>query len=676
MRSPMSETPVKPVYLLDDNACEDLAGDGLERKKLAELIVGTAKGMPGPYTIGVFGRWGTGKTSVLRLAMDLASKQNEFKASEEASMGFVPVWFNAWQHEREANPVFSLIAGIVDALEHAARADKEPLENAKETVSKVKNALRALTRGFKFSGEVGVPLVGKVGVEFDAEKALAAEEHVGAQVNPLQGELLFTSAFALLRDVSEQMALHARIVVFIDDLDRCNPERAVHLLESIKLVLGQKGFVFVLGLDNQVIERYLDHVYAEQYHLGPPELSGSEAHGWGSLYMEKIVNLPLFLTIESRVRDDHYQQVTKRLVERYQSIEEFPSLDSLLNEGRFVFSAINRGSIRRFVRSMNRFLATMMLCGDPVNERRTVMRAFIADLFLVEVLGQSLRDRLAQSHECCQGILALLQSGAVNPVEITQNPLLAELRQFQPELESINSDVHTCLLHWLQDEQLRSAAHRMSNLTADSRTQVTGLSKNLAAAIRDRLSIPKDRVLTLSDVRRVTDLALYNIRYPHELRGIEFLSNLDLLNVLDSSLNDLGFLRLIPRLRELSITNCKLGSVDGLEALTNLDGLVFKRSQLESAASFPRLPQLRLLHFHDSTVFAPLSPESLPSLEELQLHNTGSAERVLLPGHEKLVWLSVDGDTTINKAILDTFPSLKSVNPPELGHRQLGHLVD
>ncbi|MCB9069561.1 MAG: hypothetical protein H6629_17365 [Calditrichae bacterium] len=60
------------------------------------------------------------------------------------------------------------------------------------------------------------------------------------------------------------------MVVFVDDLDRCFPEQAVRLLESIKLVLHQPRFAFVLGIYPQIIEEFIRNKYAAQYPMQTP----------------------------------------------------------------------------------------------------------------------------------------------------------------------------------------------------------------------------------------------------------------------------------------------------------------------------------------------------------------------------------------------------------------------
>ena len=53
----------------------------------------------------------------------------------------------------------------------------------------------------------------------------------------------------------------ARLIVFVDDLDRCLPEKAIEVLEAIKLFLEVPGVVFVLGMDREVVERGIEARY-------------------------------------------------------------------------------------------------------------------------------------------------------------------------------------------------------------------------------------------------------------------------------------------------------------------------------------------------------------------------------------------------------------------------------
>jgi tetratricopeptide (TPR) repeat protein len=87
-----------------------------------------------------------------------------------------------------------------------------------------------------------------------------------------------------------------RLVIFVDDLDRCLPEKAIEVLEAIKLFLDVKGCVFILGLDQEVITRGLQVKYKEVAFLDQNDQLTFSRH-----YVEKLIQLPFYLPpIESR----------------------------------------------------------------------------------------------------------------------------------------------------------------------------------------------------------------------------------------------------------------------------------------------------------------------------------------------------------------------------------------
>jgi hypothetical protein len=74
-----------------------------------------------------------------------------------------------------------------------------------------------------------------------------------------------------------------RILVIIDDLDRCEPDKAVEVLQSVNLLLNFKSFIVCLGIDARIITRAIEKHYKNL--LGSAEVSGYE-------YLEKIVQIP------------------------------------------------------------------------------------------------------------------------------------------------------------------------------------------------------------------------------------------------------------------------------------------------------------------------------------------------------------------------------------------------
>ncbi len=84
-----------------------------------------------------------------------------------------------------------------------------------------------------------------------------------------------------------------RLVVFIDDLDRCLPEKAIELLEAIKLFLDIPGYLFVLGVDKEVVKKGIAHHYKHFENQG--EAGGNEKVISAEDYLEKMIQLPIDL---------------------------------------------------------------------------------------------------------------------------------------------------------------------------------------------------------------------------------------------------------------------------------------------------------------------------------------------------------------------------------------------
>ena len=73
-KNPAADEEPLLLHLLSDDPIRDHDQDGLDLERWAEVVAGAALGTEGPLSIGVFGRWGVGKTSVLHLARGLIDR--------------------------------------------------------------------------------------------------------------------------------------------------------------------------------------------------------------------------------------------------------------------------------------------------------------------------------------------------------------------------------------------------------------------------------------------------------------------------------------------------------------------------------------------------------------------------------------------------------------------------
>lgn len=297
----MTAPQLEPLQLLSDDPIQDQDRDGLGLCNWAQVVASAALYTEGPLTIGVFGRWGVGKTSVLHLAKGMIDESPQAQQREVTT-----VLFNAWQYEEEPTPLLPLIAAIVQALDTKA-GKKGP------AVGKLRDALRAALYGLSAEIKGGVPLLGEGTVTLDADKSIERYQALRSHWIDQQVEKsLYFNAFQTLREAQragDPQRKH-RVVVFIDDLDRCMPEKAMRLLESIKLVLSEPRIIFVLAVDRWVLEAYLDKRFAREL--------GTREYQRGQSYLAKFVQLSLWIppheyrfsglierTLKERLADSH-----------------------------------------------------------------------------------------------------------------------------------------------------------------------------------------------------------------------------------------------------------------------------------------------------------------------------------------------------------------------------------
>ncbi len=267
-----------------------------------------------PLTVGIFGDWGAGKTSLLLMLRK--------RLEEQAGKGpHLTVWFNAWKYDREDSLWRALLLRVVDALRASIEERSKNGDNAaKKEVTTALAELDELEQTLYHAVEHEE----KGGLQVDFAKLLigSAETGLKALIATIPGLSLAASVVEeLTKDISKTgpsklmqafereriksrvaqlgsmeqfsrrfehlVAAHVtdgRLIVFIDDLDRCLPEKAIGVLEAIKLFLDVENAVFVIAVDRDIIARGI----RVKYDKIASEIDGTR-------YLEKIVQLPFDL---------------------------------------------------------------------------------------------------------------------------------------------------------------------------------------------------------------------------------------------------------------------------------------------------------------------------------------------------------------------------------------------
>jgi formylglycine-generating enzyme required for sulfatase activity len=223
----------------------------------------------------------------------------------------ITVWFNPWRYEREEHLIVPFLKTIEKAL--SAYCEQHNQDGTLETlVKKVRNAAikiahaaAAIAYGSKFEFQVlGLKYGLDAGKAADREEKLSEPERLSATLISLYYDVITE-----LKEAVDEKEF--RIIVFVDDLDRCLPEKAVELLESIKLFLDLAGYVFILGVDRDVIERGIAYRYrfyeqadrnqgeAKLRREGKRIISPEE-------YLDKMIQVPLDLPPIEPTKRRHY----------------------------------------------------------------------------------------------------------------------------------------------------------------------------------------------------------------------------------------------------------------------------------------------------------------------------------------------------------------------------------
>lgn len=235
--------------LSDKETDVDALGFEPYTNSLSELI--TEKGIT-PFTIGIFGSWGTGKTSLMLMLKKKLESQQKVRT----------VWFNAWKFDDEKQIWAALIQAVLNqlavSLGESARLKLQELKNSIEWIQFLEFIGKSILSG-------GPDL-----------EALRASFKFGKKIESISE---FEKRF---EDFVDSCNIE-RLIIFIDDLDRCKMKATVDILETIKLLLDSKKCVYVLGLDYErvceavskrfaessqdVAEDYLDKIIQLSFHI-------------------------------------------------------------------------------------------------------------------------------------------------------------------------------------------------------------------------------------------------------------------------------------------------------------------------------------------------------------------------------------------------------------------------
>ena len=269
----------------DTETAEDLLGYRFHAKLLKDIVLDDNML---PTSIGIFGNWGYGKSSLMLLMQKEVDNEIAKQKAAGKEWRVLQVRFNGWQYENYESTKYSLIQVLLDSVESYLSADKGFFEKLDGLLRRI-NLLKVGVLLFKKYAWSQIPSEIKEQLPSNEElKACIDVDNIDKFRAEFENDRtsLFVTSFRKLFESIIKDAQFKSVIVYIDDLDRCSGERMIDCIEAIKLFLNVEHTAFVLGADERMVELAIKEHYPVQ------DRNKSVIYSPFSDYLEKLIQIP------------------------------------------------------------------------------------------------------------------------------------------------------------------------------------------------------------------------------------------------------------------------------------------------------------------------------------------------------------------------------------------------
>lgn len=506
-----------------------------------------------PLTIGVFGDWGSGKSSIMKML--------EQKLESEEKV--LTIYFNSWLFESYEDAKVSLLENILLELSKNETLDATAKKKVLSLISRV-DYMKLATDGIKKYGKNVIDIIatGGIGTAIEAGFSMLNTEKLAdiktADISKLneyikdeQENTTKNTIKTFRKDFEELIKAtnYESVVIFVDDLDRCMPERVIDTLEAIKLFLSVPNTSFVIGADERIIKHSISmHLKLHTFNNDSDYLHDSQQIVTD--YIEKLIQIPYripklspseiesynnLLFTSSSLDEDDFKKVYETYLDfrvsdfyspfSFGNIQDVVSLDdktelnNLLNISHFMSQMITN-VLKGNPRQTKRFLNTFILRQKLAKVANLDIDIFIlVKLMLLEYLNPILFKKLNELQSSDTGLiieLKLLESIFIDNEENTlgdtfqewQTPQIQNWIKINPRIGEIDLRNYFWLVRDKTDSTL-SNIHMVSPIVQKLYTSIIDNDKHKRSA----------SLVDLSQQSKETIEEVFN------LLKIEFLNN-------------------------------------------------------------------------------------------------------------------------------------------------------
>ncbi len=265
-----------------ENAWE---GDWLGYSEVGDTFTALIKSIADTKVISIEAGYGQGKTFF-----------RERWAKQLQAEGEVVIEIDAHMSDHSGDPVLTFVGALVEALPESETSTGRKLVEKSRKYGGL--AARALLRvALRQGAEELIDAATAEAVEAmeQSDKALQeAAKDFGDGLSKAAGDLVVSqigaerirtqeipAQLSAVRDALTNGKPNPRVVILVDELDRCHPDYAIAFLEAMKLVFSHEGFVFCLFVDDAYLNGLAEHRFGKRE--------------TGERYLDKFVNIRLKL---------------------------------------------------------------------------------------------------------------------------------------------------------------------------------------------------------------------------------------------------------------------------------------------------------------------------------------------------------------------------------------------
>lgn len=321
--------PEIEIDLYEEGFGED---DLLQRKKTGAALSDLLNRIDDPLTVAVDGQWGTGKTYFLKRWVGEHRNANGEKP--------IVVYFDAFQNDYLGEPLFALISALEERVAALGKGGG-PIEKLKEVSLRLRPWVKPLIRAALAAAGASA-----VTAAFDElAKARDTEKGCKDSSSDFWGEERarrialeeFRQALQSLAVSSEETGENgdesSRVIIVIDELDRCRPDYALEVLEIVKHLFSVPRLHFVLGVNLNALENMVRARYGQK----------SDAQA----YLRKFIQVTLDLPNEIGPSHHPAQKAVLLYLNRLLEYMEIPEhINDYLRRHVKIVSRSNRISLR------------------------------------------------------------------------------------------------------------------------------------------------------------------------------------------------------------------------------------------------------------------------------------------------------------------------------------------